>query len=245
MDLNIIVGNSEHIDPDKVINEKLCRCKELGFLSIALAVIIDPPKEGQINVPKSPKLDNLVIPKGLQVYTRLTVKVSETIQIFKVNKSKERSNYDLLALEPQNVKMLQYLTSASTPFDILTFDLTDRLDYNLFRLSFNNLEKIGICIEINYGPAQLSSTLRRNTITNGQSLTERSSRNIILSSGIEDTFRLRGPKDAKYLGVIFLLSTSRSHDAVYKNGAKAIHHAKHRTNPASSAIELKVESNKD
>lgn len=159
-------------------------------------------------------------------------------QLYKLSKNKETAKYNLLALEPQNPKILQYISVGSADLDILTFDFSDRLDYSLFKINFKVLEGRGVCIEINYGPAQLGSSLRRNVICNGQNLTEKTAKNIILSSGINDSFRLRSPKDAKSLGVLFMLPSNRCHDAVHNNGQKAITLSKRRINPTSGAIEL-------
>lgn len=236
MDLNVIVENCGPRDSDQIIKQKLARCKVLGFEAVALSVTIEI-KDEKFEVPLPPDVEGLSSSQ-FKVYTRLTAKVSETIQIYKLNKSKETAKYDLLALEPQNAKILQYISSGSADLDILTFNLSQRMDYTLFKTAFRVLEERGVCIEINYGPAQLGSSLRRHTICNGQNLTEKTSKNIILSSGVNDIFRLRGPKDATSVGVLFLMAPNKCHEAVFKNGTKAINHAKHRANPASSAIEL-------
>lgn len=237
----MVIDNCGNRDSNKVINEKLCRCKELGFERVAISVIMESPKNDQFEIPPAPKMNELTIPSQMTVYTRLTAKVSEAIQIYKIIKSKERSNYQLLALEPQNMKILQYLAMGTTNFEILTFDLAERLDYNLFKIKLKCLEDKGVCIEINYGPAQLGSSLRRNTITNGQSIVEKGTKNIIVSSGVDDIFRLRGPKDAKYLCVLFMLPINKCHPAVYTNGLKAINLAEHHRNPASSAIKVEIQ----
>lgn len=241
MDLNVIIENCGTRDSDQVIKQKLYRCEALGYHTIALSVVIEI-QTNSLKVPSPPDIKDLIATSKLKIYTRLTAKVNETIQLYKLNKCKETPQYDLLALEPQNAKILQYISMGSAELDILTFNLSERLDYNLFKIGYKVLEDLGVCIEINYGPAQLGSSLRRNIICNAQNLTEKTVKNIILSSGIDDPFRLRGPKDAKSLGVLFLMSSDKCHDAVFNNGMKAIKLAKHRVNPASSAIEL-IKSN--
>lgn len=232
MELNLIVEDSGIRDTCQVMNEKILRCKVLGFKTIALTVVINAPV-----VPQPPNLSALVTSQ-LTVYTRLTVRVKESLELYKLSKCKELSHYNLLALEPQNSDILQYICSGNAELDILTFNLSERLDYNIFKSNFKVLEDRGVCIEINYGPAQLGSALRRNIICNGQNLTEKTMKNIILSNGVSDTFRLRGPQDAKSLGVLFLLPSNKCFEAVFKNGTKAINLSKYRRNPASSAIEL-------
>lgn len=236
MDLNISVENCGPRDSEQVIRHKLDRCKALGFHTVALSVTIEIKNSSPV-VPKPPDVSSYNV-CNLKILTRLTVKVSESLQLYKLGKCKETSMYDLLALEPQNHNILQYICVGSAELDILTFDLSDRLDYNLFKVGYKVLEDKGVCVEINYGQAQLGSALRRNIICNGQNLTEKTTKNIILSSGIDDAFRFRGPKDVTSLGPLFLLTTSTSHAAVYVNASKAINQAKHRANPASSAIEL-------
>lgn len=242
MDLNICIESDGIRDPDQVIKEKLNRCKQLGFHTIALSVYTDithfvEKSKQQLTVPAPPSNDLLVY-SGLKIYTRLTVKVSETIQLYRLSKCSETSKYNLLSLEPQNNKMLQYITGGSADLDILTFNLSEKLDYNLFKTRFNLLQKRDICFEINYGPAQLGSSMRRNVICNGQNLVEKISKNLIISSGVQDIFRLRGPKDAESMGVLFMIPFKQCHETVYQNARKAIEVAKHRVNPISSAIEL-------
>lgn len=239
MDLNICIETGGVRDSDQIIREKVERCRLLGFHTIALSVNIDlsDKSKEQLVIPSPPTKDVISHPR-LTVCTRLTVKVSETIQLYKLNKSPELSKYGLLALEPQNNKLLQYITTGSADLDILSFDLSDRPDFNLFKTRFKLLQTRGVCFEINYGPAQLGSSLRRNIISNGQNLVEKINKNLILSSGVQDIFRLRSPMDAQSLGVLFMIPYKKCHETVYKNGSKALEAAKQRVNPISSAIEL-------
>lgn len=236
MDLNIIIENCGKRDSDVTIREKINRCRELGFHTIALSVVVDI-RGKNFKIPSAPNVETLG-KYGLKIYTRLTAKTEQTLELFKLNKDKEASKYDLIALEPCNDKILQYIAGDNAQLDILTFDLSEKADYRLVKTHYEGLVRKGICIEINYGPAQLGSTLRRNIICAGQKLVEKCNKMMILSSGIDDTFRLRGPKDAECLGYLLMLPKNKCHDAVYKNGLSAIDQAKRRKNPSSSAIEL-------
>lgn len=238
MDLNIIVGSKDTRDSPETIREKVIRCMELGHKTIALSIVIDlDAKQTNVQVPSPPTTGEFKS-LNVKVLTRLTVRVAETLQLYKLNKHANTNQYDLLALEPQNSKILQYISIGSADLDILTFSLSDRMEYNLYKVGFKVLEQRGVCFEINYGPAQINQASRRNVICNGQMLAEKTSKNIIFSSGVDDIFRFRGPKDAESLGVLFLLPSGRCYDAVYNNGTKAINSSKHRKNPCSSAIEL-------
>lgn len=252
MDLNICIECAGVRDSDNVIREKLDKCFQLGFHTVALSVNIDvsnykskgkgsKAKSGEtddIHIPPAPDKKSLNLTNKLKVYTRLTVRVGHTEPLYKLSKNPVTSTYDLLALEPQNYEILQYIARGNTNLDILTFDLSDRMDFNIFKTKFKILEDKNVCMEINYGATQMGSSMRRNIICNGQNLIEKTIKNVILSNGVQDTFRLRGPMDAMSLGVLFMIPQKRCHDTVYKNGAKALESAKHRANPISSAIEL-------
>lgn len=237
MDLNVCIESSQGIrDSSEILRNKLERCKQLGFHTVAVSVCTDI-SEKKFTIPPPPTKESLTYP-NLRVYTRLTVKVSETAQLFKLSKSPDVAKYDLLALEPQNNTILQYIANGSADLDILTLDLSET-NIRVSKIRFSVLQTKGVCIEINYGPAQLSSSMRRNIICNGQNLAEKiNTSSLILSSGVQDIFRLRSPMDAQSLGVLFMIPYKKCHDIVYKNGQKALQASKHRKNPVSSAIEL-------
>lgn len=239
MDLNLIVEEDSNRDDDRTIDEKIKKALELGFNIVAITVRILP--EQIVDIPSPP-----AIPKDYQynknVYTRLTVAVSDPIQIYKLNQTAESKRYDLLALEPLNKKMLSYLCGGPSDFDILTFSFEERVDFSLFKVSFKILETRGVCLEINYSKAQAGSTFRRNIICGGQNLIEKSRKNIILSSGTSDIFRLRNPKDVVSLGPLFFLPSNLCHSAVYKAGHRAIKLSKIRKNQVNAAIEMVQEA---
>lgn len=239
MDLNIIIENCGKRESDITILERVNRCRELGFHTIALSVIVDI-RNKNFSIPEPPNVA-AYSEKGFKVYSRLTAKTDQNLELFKLNKDKQTAKYDLLALEPCSDKILHYISGGSTELDILTFDFSERTDFKLVKVNYDSLLKKGVCLEINYGPAQLGSSLRRNIICAGQKLVEKCCKMIILSSGIDDTFRLRGPKDAECVGYLLMLPRNKCHDAVYRNGFSAIRLAKCRKNPSSSAIELVTE----
>ena len=235
MDLNVIVKEADvPMDSYDVIKNKVNTCHEMEFHTIALSVSVDLASENQ-TIPEPPSLDE--IPPNLTILTRLTVKCTDSMQLYQISKSKDILRYDLLAVEPQNQKMLQYVVTGSADFDILTFDMSEKLDFNFFKCSYTILEKRGVCFEINYAQCQLGSPIRRNIITNAQNLAEMTSKNLILSSGVTDVFRFRAPKDAILIGYLFMLTHNKCYNAVHKNAEKAIALSKRRKNPVSSAIE--------
>lgn len=241
MDLNICIEKDGTRDPVNIIEDKLDRCLQLGFHTVALSVYIDISNfkaKNDITLPPPPDLKSLSYSTKLKVYTRLTVRVGHADLLYKLNKHPLTPAYNLIALEPRNSDICNYLVNSATIMDILTFNLSDRLDFNLFKMKFKTLEDRNVCIEINYGAAQMGSSLRRNIICNGQNITEKTIKNVILSNGIQDTFRLRGPMDAMSIGVLFMIPLKRCHDTVHKNALKAIESSRSRKNPVSSAITL-------
>lgn len=236
MDLNIIIESCGKRHSDVTILERVNRCRELGFHTIALSVVVDI-RTKNFTIPDPPTVESFS-EKGFKVYSRLTAQVDQNLELFKLNKDKQTAKYDLLALEPCSEKILHYIASGNTELDILSFDFSEKTDLKIVKTQFENLLRKGVCLEINYGPAQLGSSLRRNIICAGQKLVEKCNKMIILSSGIDDTFRLRGPQDAECVGFLFMLPRNKCHDAVHKNGLSAIRISKCRKNPVSSAIEL-------
>lgn len=241
MDLNIIIEEDGQRDDARVINEKLSRCFHLGHNTISLAVVIDCHNNTSCNVPEPPELDKLSVPSSLKVYTRLTIKIIDSLTLHKIKRQQNTSKYDLIAIEPVGEKMYRHVCSGSTEVDIVTFDMSQRLDYSIFKVGLRPILDRGTCVEINYGQGQLGPSSRRNLICNAQNLTEKVRKSIILSSGVKDTFRIRGPKDAKSIGSLFLLSSRDCHESVYKNAQRAIEHSKHRKNPTSSVIREMIE----
>lgn len=237
MDLNIIIGSDKQRDSDQLINQKVKECMKLGYQTIALSQIVDITNEKGLSIIEPPDV-GLYSLGNLKILTRLTVKVADPMDLYKLSRCKVADKYELLAIEPQNDKILSYICEGKTDLAILTFNLSERLSCNLFRISYKILGDRGVCAEINYGPALMGSSLRRNVICNGQNLIEKAKKNVILSSGIEDPFRFRSPLDVKSIGVLFLMTTNQSHDAVFKNATKAINTAKFKRQPAASAIEL-------
>ncbi len=53
------------------------------------------------------------------------------------NQSESAKKYDLLAIEPINDKILSYLNNGHFDCDIITFNLTDKLNVNIRRANFS------------------------------------------------------------------------------------------------------------
>lgn len=76
--------------------------------------------------------------------------------------------------------------AARADVDIVTFNLSERLDFNMLTASHRSQGERGVCLEIHFGPTLMGSSMRRNLICNGQNVYEKVSRNIISSSGTGD-----------------------------------------------------------
>lgn len=113
----------------------------------------------QIPEPFLPQFDDDLF-KKIKVYSRLTVAIEDTIFFHKLvwfksklilspniyiylfflflkNQSSITKQYDLLAIEPLNEKMINQVCSGTFPCDIITFNLSEKLSAVLKKANFS------------------------------------------------------------------------------------------------------------
>lgn len=87
-------------------------------------------------------------------------------------------------------------TCSNIEADILSVDPENKVPFKLNRKSYNQMIEKGIHMEICYSPAIQDSTKRKNTISIAHLYHAfGKSKNIIVSSGAEDYYQIRGPYD--------------------------------------------------
>ncbi|KPM11919.1 ribonuclease P-like protein [Sarcoptes scabiei] len=152
-----------------------------------------------MNIPVPPRIKT--IHSDLKILKRLTIRIDDGNSLFHLNKSETIKQYDLLALEPINERMLNHLNAGRIDFDILTFNQSDSSLFNsIKKANFSLPISKGIAIELNYGHCLVSSTQRRQTLAFGQILVDKTlGKNIILSSGTKSHLKIRSPRDVIYL----------------------------------------------
>lgn len=235
MDLNVIVFENGFAS-EKMIENKLNRLIKNGYKKIALTVVIDGSDLPNVPLPLKIKYDSLRI----QILHRLTMKVDETIQLYQLMKNENTKLYDLLAIEPKNEKILSYLNNGNFECDIISFTFIESLMTNpLKKANFSLPISKGIGIELNYSDCLSSSSRRRQTISCGQILVDKTnSKNIILSSGTPFLVNIKSPRDVIFIGLLFGLTEFQAKRAIYQNGTKVIKHSELRKNIISSTIQV-------
>ncbi|XP_027204263.1 ribonuclease P protein subunit Rpp30 [Dermatophagoides pteronyssinus] len=247
MDLNLVIYN-DGFNLDKSIEKLIQSCHKFDYKRIALAVqIVATGKDVKIPIPPTIKLrDNL---KNIKLYTRLTVQVEDSNSLFHLSKNENLKHYDILAIEPMNEKILNYLNGGNFEFDILTFSSIDSSIVNMIKkANFSLPISKGIGIEINYSNCLSSSSQRRQSIAFGQMLVDKTrSKNIILSSGTSIATSIRSPRDVIYIGLLFGLEENQSKRSLYRNTEAVINHSELRRNINTSIIVADdlIENNND
>ncbi|GAB5368463.1 hypothetical protein AAMO2058_001321400 [Amorphochlora amoebiformis] len=155
-------------------------------------------------------------PSEFEIKNRLTVNVHtvKDISVLLSHIKRKRYPYHLIAARPFTEQSFQRCCD-SEMLDIISIDISQRLEYRP-KLSFlQKAQKKGISFEICYAPAIRDPTLRRNTIGNAAELIRLlRGRNIILTSGAGHSFELRGPHDVINLGIIFGLKEKNAHQSI-------------------------------
>jgi len=239
MELNVVVEKDKlRLSKQKII-DRIKKFHELGYNVVGLNVVVDPENVNQIPEPPDIHLSDVGI-KNLEIYTRLTVAVEDTLHTHRISQSSETKKYDILAIEPRNDKMLNQLCGGNFECDIITFDLSvDRLPLAIHRANFNLPISSGTCLEIRYGGTVTSQQSRINTFAHGQLLVSKTrQKNIIIGNGSTDIYTFCSPKEVSCLGLFFGLKENISNQAVYRNGALVIKHGRIRRNKNSQAVEI-------
>lgn len=175
------------------------------------------------NVPSTLKED-----EKFEIYTRLTVKVDESLQVHKLNKSDVQHKYDLLACEiGSNEKALNSFCGGHLNCDILALELSNpKLCFILRTANLNLPREKGVLFEISYRDLLSSQSIRINTIANARLLIEKcKGKNVLFSSGAKYKLDFRSPVDVSNLGELFGLKENLSKEAVFWNGLRAIKHS--------------------
>lgn len=175
------------------------------------------------NVPSTLKEDD-----KFEIYTRLTVKVEESLQVHKLNKSDVQHKYDLLACEiGNNEKALNSFCGGHLNCDILALELSNpKLCFILRTANLNLPREKGVLFEISYRDLLASQSIRINTIANARLLIEKcKGKNVLFSSGAKYKLDFRSPVDVANLGELFGLKENLSKEAVFWNGLRAIKHS--------------------
>lgn len=189
---------------------------ELGYNVIALNHTLTGKLPADLSCPIPSELP-FEVPQKIRILRRCTLVLSDPSQNHRL--SQLSSNYDILALRPVNEKSLQQACQ-SLDCDIISMDLSSKLDYYIKMKMVAPAIERGIKFEICYSPgiSTQNSGARRNLISNATQLIRatRGGRGLILSSEASRASGCRGPSDVINLAAVWGLGQEKGHEAVSK-----------------------------
>ena len=209
----------------------------VGFRVVALSVRIRAA-----DVPSyMPRPPVIAVPSEcrMRVITRLTLCLEDQATIYKVMQNPVLKEYDLMAVEPLNDKILNQISSGSLEPDVVTFDLSQRLPVDMKRANLKLPISRGVCFEICFTQAFTGQSSRANTFSSAQLLVDKTKgKNVIISSGAKTCINMRGPYDAAAIGLLFGMKELRCKESVFRSGDTCIRHAECRKNSSLLAVSV-------
>jgi len=113
--------------------------------------------------------------------------------------------------------------------DIICFDLARRLPFRPRPLTMRTALARGVVFELCYAQALREPAARRQLLANALALTRATGgAGIIISSGAQRAFELRGPFDVANLSTLFGLAPAAAKEAVSLRMHAVLEHAKRR-----------------
>ncbi|XP_060518836.1 ribonuclease P protein subunit p30 isoform X2 [Cylas formicarius] len=156
-----------------------------------------------IDISKLNQISNELGFKDFTILNRLTVIFSNQDNLHKILKSPNYKKYHIVASLPTSTAAFMF-TCSNFDADILTIDPQNKTNIKLNRKLYNQLIEKGCHFELLYSPAIEDSTKRKNLIyTSHLYHSIGKSKNVIFSSGAQDSMLLRSPYDVISLGFIF------------------------------------------
>lgn len=153
--------------------------------------------------------------KHLCILKRITIILKEENQMVSINQRNEiLSKFDIIALEPSNEKLLLQSVQC-TEIDLITFNLTQKLNFRLKWPIAKQAIANGIYFEISLRDLIKEKAQRRQFISNARKIVDGTrGKNIVLSTGSYEPMQLRGPHDIMNLSSLFGIESSKAKKAM-------------------------------
>eukprot|EP01040_Poterioochromonas_malhamensis_P002907 gene2907-3092_t len=164
-------------------------------------------------------------------YNRITLLVDDIADAQNITANNDHlRTFDIVAVQPGNAKVLAHICK-SCDVDIICFDFTKRISFQVSKKLIDAAIERGIQFEITYGPVYYSQVSRREIFNNSKYLiTMLRRRNLILSSGTDDAVNLRGRYEGMNVGILMQFSPEEARAATKDNCIKVIQHGIQRKN---------------
>lgn len=133
--------------------------------------------------------------------------------------------YDVVAAEAATPKVFQFLCEQAD-IDLITFDITNRIPFQLKRPWILAAIKRNLYFEIKYTPCLSDSAGRRYFFSNASNLVRLTGgKNLVLSSGATRDILLRSPYDVLNLGILSGLKYGQALDSISTSCLAVLEHA--------------------
>ncbi|POM59737.1 Ribonuclease P protein subunit p30 [Phytophthora palmivora] len=156
---------------------------------------------------------------------RITLKLEEVVDAQKLTASDVVKGYDVVAAEAAAPKVFQFLCEQAD-IDLITFDVTNRLPFQIKRPWIAAAIKRNIYFEITYTPCLGDTAGRRYFFSNASNLVRLTGgKNLVFSSGATRDILLRSPYDVINIGLLSGLKYGQALDAISTSCLAVLEHA--------------------
>ncbi|RQM14923.1 hypothetical protein DD237_003344 [Peronospora effusa] len=156
---------------------------------------------------------------------RITLKLEEVVDAQKLFALDLVKGYDVVAAEAATPKVFQYLCEQAD-IDLITFDVTNRLPFQIKRPWVTAAIKRDIHFEITYTPCLGDTAGRRYFFSNASNLVRLTGgKNLVFSSGATRDILLRSPYDVINIGLLSGLKYGQALDAISTSCLAVLEHA--------------------
>lgn len=184
--------------------------------------------------------------KKFRQYSRLTCDLTDSTSVFRLQQALKNSKYDIVAVRPTSLDILNTIAKKGTFVDIITTDKSEgRICWLTRSKALQNAAfEDGLTFEIVYSPSLKDRETRRNLITNSRILLNifSSGKGVIISSGAEDLSELRGPYDAMNITVLFGVDSKYARKFVSENAVNVLKRCSSRKTLKCTYIEVSIDN---
>ncbi len=147
------------------------------------------------------------------------------------------NSYDLIAIEAQSARVFQHVCEQAD-VDIITFDMSNRIPFQLRKPQIDTAIRRNIYFEISYSSSLGDSTGRRYFFSNATNLIRLTGgRNLIFCSAASREMLLRSPYDVTNIAILVGLSHGKALDAVSSSCAAVIARSEKRRGVKNVVVE--------
>ncbi|KUF80731.1 Ribonuclease P protein subunit p30 [Phytophthora nicotianae] len=156
------------------------------------------------------------------VYVDLNVRATARVSAGELQRLK---GYDIVAAEAATPKVFQFLCEQAD-IDLITFDVTNRLPFQIKRPLIAAAMKRDIYFEITYTPCLGDTAGRRYFFSNASNLVRLTGgKNLVFASGATRDILLRSPYDVINIGLLSGLKYGQALDAISTSCLAVLEHA--------------------